>query len=132
MNKFQVEPTDENLERFKQVQGDVIYWHTKDFWTFDESLRGDLGYILNFATDALFDEDLDEPEEVAERRLAFATGRLIVQTAKEIGMSPRDFRDQFNNFTTVIWTPICIWYKDEAGEMKYQLRSNLPGHEDAG
>lgn len=31
MNKFVLEPTDENLERHKRVQNTEIYWHSSWF-----------------------------------------------------------------------------------------------------
>jgi len=42
MNKFILEPTDENLERFKKVKGTTVYWHTADFFRYDSAIKDEL------------------------------------------------------------------------------------------
>ena len=124
MNKFILDPTDENLERLKKFNGREIYWHTADFFQFDPSLEDELSAIFHVYMDALMESE-EENEDEAIRKIDFSIGRMLVNAARKIGISPQDYRDQFNNYTTVIWTPICIWRKDESGEMSYSLMSNL-------
>jgi hypothetical protein len=54
---------------------------------------------------------------------------MIVKAAREAGISPQDYRDQFNNYVAVIWTPICIWRKDELGKTSYSVVSGLQSGE---
>lgn len=125
MNKFVLEPTDENLERYKRVNGTNTYWHTADFFQFDRSFEDELSIILDAYIDALKESDEDDEDE-AVRKIGFSIGKMLVKAARKAGISPQDYRDQFNNFATVIWTPICIWRKDNSGEISYSLKSNLP------
>jgi hypothetical protein len=124
MNTFIVEPTAENLERYKRVQGEKVYWHTADFFWFDPSLEDELAAIFDAYMDALMESEEDDDDE-AIRKLIFPIGRLLIKAAQKAGISPQDYRDQFNNYATVIWTPICIWYKDESGHVRHTLKSNL-------
>ena len=118
-----LEPTDENLERLKKIKGKEVYWHTADFFQFDSSLENELSVIFDTYMDALMES---EEEDEAIRKIGFSIGRMLVKAARKIEISPEDSRDQFNNFATVIWTPICIWRKDESGKISYSLMSNLP------
>ena len=127
MNKFILEPTNENLERLKKVQGRESYWHTADFFQFDPSLKDELSIIFDAYMDALMESEAENEDE-AIRKIGFSIGRMLVKAARKIGISPQDYRDQFNNCATVIWTPICIWRKNESGEMSYSLMSNLQSH----
>ncbi len=124
MNQFILEPTDENLERLKKTNGGNVYWHTADFFQFDPSIKDELSDIFDAYMDTLMQSD-DEDEDAAIRKMGFSIGRMLVEAARESGISPQDYRDQFNNYATVIWTPICIWRKDESGKISYSLRSNL-------
>ncbi len=124
MNNFVLEPTHENLERYKRVQGEETYWHTADFFLFDPNIKNELSIIFDSYMEAFMESD-EEDEDEASRKIAFSLGRMIVKAAREIGVSPKDFRDQFNNYATVIWTPICIWRKENLGEISYSLMSGL-------
>lgn len=124
MNKFILEPTDENLECLKKVKGREVYWHTVDFLQFDPRLEDELSVIFDAYMDALMESEEDDEDE-AIRKIGFSIGRMLVKAARKIGISPQDYRDQFNNYATVISTPICIWRKNESGEMSYSLMSNL-------
>ncbi len=124
INKFCLEPTDENLERLKKGKGKEVYWHTADFYLFDPNLADELSIILDAYMEKLMESE-EEDEDEAIHKIGLSTGRMIVKAAKKIGISSQDYRDQFNNFATVIWTPICIWRKDESGKISYSLRSNL-------
>ncbi len=53
MNKFVLEPTDENLERHKRVKGTNTYWHTADFFQYDHSFKDELDLILDAYIDAI-------------------------------------------------------------------------------
>ena len=123
-NKFVLEPTDENLERHKRVQGGKVYWHSADFFQFDCSLEKELSVIFDAYMDALMESD-EEDEDETERKIGLSLGRMIVKAARRVGISSQDYRDQFNNYATVIWTPICIWRKDNSGKISYSLMSNL-------
>lgn len=74
--------------------------------------------------DALMESD-EEDEEKIIRKMGFSIGRLIVKAAKKTGISPNEYRDQFENYVKVIWTPICIWQKNESGAVNYSLMSSL-------
>lgn len=124
MNKFIVEPTDENLKRYRRVQNGVTYWHTADFFQFNKNLEDDLSTIFEAYMDALMESD-EEDEEKIIRKMGFSIGRLIVKAAKKAGISPNEYRDQFENYVKVIWTPICIWQKNESGAVNYSLMSSL-------
>lgn len=119
-NKYVIEPTVENLERYQRVEGTKTYWHTSDFFKYDRNLEAELSDILNAYTDAL-----EEFDEECERTIELSIGRRIVKAARKAGISPQDYRDQFNNFGAVIWTPICIWREDESGNMRYSLTNSL-------
>lgn len=121
MNKFILEPTDENLERCKKVQGIKTYWHTIDFFQFDKNLEDELSIIFDAYMDALMQSDEDE----AVRKISFSIGRMLIKAARKVDVSPQDYRDQFNNYATVISTPICIWRKDKLGEFSYSLKNSL-------
>jgi hypothetical protein len=124
INNFVLEPTHENLERLKKVKGREVYWHTVDFFQFDPSLEDGLSVIFDTYVDALMESE-EENEDEAIRKIGFSIGRMLVKAARKIGISSQVYRDQFNNYATVIWTPICIWQKDESGGMRYSLMSNL-------
>ncbi|AFZ54689.1 hypothetical protein WEU38_14070 [Cyanobacterium aponinum AL20118] len=51
MNKFILEPTDENLERFKKVKGTAVYWHTADFFRYDSAIEDELSVIFDAYSD---------------------------------------------------------------------------------
>lgn len=123
INKFFLEPTDENLERLRKGKGKEVYWHTADFFLYDPNLADELSIILDAYMEELMESEDDEDEAI--RKIGFSTGRMLVKAAKKIGISSQDYRDQFNNFATVIWTPICIWRKDESGKISHSLMSNL-------
>jgi hypothetical protein len=57
--------------------------------------------------------------------MGFSIGRLIVKAARKAGISSKEYREQFDNYVKVIWTPICIWQKNESGEVNCSLLSNL-------
>ncbi|MBE9146326.1 hypothetical protein [Planktothrix mougeotii] len=124
MNKFILEATDENLELLKKFKGSEVYWHTADFFEFDLSLKDSLSVIFDAYMDALMESEEDDEDE-AIRKIGFSIGRMLVKAARKMGISSQDYRHQFNNYVTVIWTPICIWRKDESGKMRYSLMSNL-------
>jgi hypothetical protein len=124
INKFFLEPTDENLERLKKGKGKKVYWHTADFFLFDPNLADELSSILDAYMEKLMESE-EEDEDEAIHKIEFSIGRMIVKAAKKRGISSQDYREQFNNFSTVIWTPICIWRKDESGKISYSLSSNL-------
>lgn len=42
------------------------------------------------------------------RKIGFSSARLIVKAARKVGISSRNYEEQFNNFATVIWTPVCV------------------------
>ena len=124
MNKFFLEPTDENLECHKKVQSGKFYWHTADFFQFEHSIEDELSVIFDVYMDALMESD-QEDEDEAIRKIGFSIARMLVKVARKAGISPQDCRDQFNNYATVISTPICIWRKNKSGEISYSLMSNL-------
>ncbi len=126
-SQYLVEPTNENLELYQRVNSGIVYWHTSDFFLYDEALESYFSDIFDVYMDALIESEEDDDERFT-RRISFKIGRLIVKAAKEVGISPKDFRDQFANYTTVIWTPICIWRKDSLGKVGYSLMSNLPSN----
>lgn len=125
-NLYITEPTTSNLELYKKTKCDISYWHTKDFFKFDEKIVDKLDYLLDVYMDALTDSE-SENEENDIFKIEFKLGRLIVKTAQELDIEPRDLKDQLNNYASVIWTPICIWKKDESGTVKYTLCSGLSG-----
>ncbi|WP_373478318.1 hypothetical protein [Geminocystis sp.] len=118
MNKFILEPTDENLERLKKIKGTKVYWHTADFFRFDSSIRDELSIIFDDYMDIFFEWKPTDKNE-------FSIARMIVKAARKNKISPQDYRDQFENYITVIWTPVCLWRKDEFGKISYSLKSNL-------
>lgn len=124
MNKFTLEPTDENLERFKRFQDGKAYWHTADFFHFDCKLSNELSIIFDVYIDKMM-ESVDDNDEVIIHKIEFSIARMLVKAARETGISPQDYRDQFNNYAMVVWTPICIWYKDESGNIRHCFRNNL-------
>ena len=128
MNKFVVEPTDENLELYKTVKGSKSYWHTADFFQFNHNFENEMSVIFDAYMDVLMESD-EEDENEAIGKNFFSIGRMIVKAAREAGISPQDYRDQFNNYVAVIWTPICIWRKDELGKTSYSLVSGLQSGE---
>ncbi|MGI0486403.1 hypothetical protein ACN4EK_13265 [Pantanalinema rosaneae CENA516] len=123
--QYLVEPTDQNLQRYQREANSISYWHTADFFRYDKTLEDSLSNLFDTYTDLLFESDEDD-EDTAIRRVNLKMGRLLIQTARERGIAPKELRDQLNNFATVIWTPICIWRKRPSGEMSYTLMSNLP------
>lgn len=124
-SQYLVEPTDQNLQRYQRETNGISYWHTADFFRYNQNLEDLLAHLFNTYTDLLFESDEDD-EDTAIRRVNFTMGRLLIQTARERGIAPQDLRDQLNNFATIIWTPICIWRKSPSGEVSYALMSNLP------
>lgn len=124
MNKFVLEPTDENLERLKKTKDQAVYWYTADFFQFDPSIEDELSVIFDAYMDALMASD-EKDEAETTHKIGFSIGRMLVKTARKIGISSQDCRDQFNHYAKVIWTPICIWRKDESGETSYSLKSSL-------
>lgn len=124
MSQFLLEPTEDNLKRYERVKNGKRYWHTADFWLFDSRLEDEFSEIFDVYMEMLM-ADESEDETPALSKIGFSIGRMLVQSARRAGISPRDYCDQFNNYTTVIWLPICIWTTDEAGELHYSLRSNL-------
>jgi hypothetical protein len=50
---------------------------------------------------------------------------MIVKGTRKNNISPQDYRDQFEHYATVIWTPIYNMEKDELGKISYSLKSNL-------
>ncbi|MDV3001172.1 MAG: hypothetical protein N5P05_002778 [Chroococcopsis gigantea SAG 12.99] len=125
MNDYIVDPNDENLKRLQRFNGGEVYWHTEDFFRFDSDLTDELDAIFEVYMDA-FKESEGDDDEVAERRVGFLTAKKIVETARRLGISPRNLRDQFDNFATVVFTPICLWRRDEPGVIHRSLMSNLP------
>ncbi|GAB4138890.1 MAG: hypothetical protein Fur0046_13710 [Cyanobacteria bacterium J069] len=124
INQFVLEPTEDNLKRYERVKNGSRYWHTADFWLCDSRFESEFEDIFDVYLDLLMADD-EADEATAAHKIGFSTGRMLVKAARASGISPRDYRDQFNNYTMVIWTPICIWTKDEAGYFNYSLRSNL-------
>ena len=122
MNKFVLEPTDENLERHKRVNGTNTYWHTADFFQFNDSFKDELDLILDAYIDAIRESEEEDEDEIV-RKIGFSIGKMLVKAARKAGISPQDYRDQFNNYASVIWTPICIWRKDNSGKIDYTLMS---------
>lgn len=123
--QYLVEPTDQTLQRYQREANGIRYWHTADFFRYDQTLEDLLANLFDTYTDLLFESDEDD-EDAVIRRVNFKLGRLLIQTARERGIAPQALRDQLNNFATVIWTPICIWRKSPSGEVSYTLMSNLP------
>lgn len=124
MRQFFLEPTDENLKRFRRVDGDTAYWRTIDFFLFDPDLEDGFFSILEYEMDATEANNTHDKE--AERKHKFSLGRMIIRAARAAGISPNDYRIQYSHYATVIWTPICIWRKDESGAIHYSLMNNLP------
>jgi len=46
-NLYITEPTTSNLELYKKTKGGISYWHTKDFFKFDEKIVDKLDYLLD-------------------------------------------------------------------------------------
>lgn len=59
------------------------------------------------------------------RKIGFSSARLIVKAARKVGISSRNYEEQFNNFATVIWTPVCVWHEDKSGKISHSLMSSL-------
>ena len=126
-NKFIVEPTNENLERYKKLKDGKAYWQTADFFKYDPELEKILSEILDVYMDAMMNEEKDDDEDRVERRIAYSIAKMIVIKARKLNISSKDLRDRFDNFATVIWTPICVWNKDDFGKINYSLTSGLNG-----
>ncbi|MBD2261113.1 hypothetical protein [Pseudanabaena sp. FACHB-2040] len=124
-SQYMLEPTDENLERYQREANGVRYWHTADFFLYDKPLEIFLSNLLDIYNDLLFNSD-DVDEETEMRRFSFKFGRPLIQQARELGIAPRDLGEQFDNYATVIWLPVCIWQKDAFGKMGYTLMNNIP------
>ena len=127
INKFVLEPTDENLERYKITKNDKIYWHTADFFKYEPKLENELSDIFDVYMDAIMDTEDEEDEDEVIRKMGFSIAKIIVKIAKRLNISSKDLRDQFNNYATVIWTPICVWKKDDSGKISYSLVSGAGG-----
>lgn len=125
MKKYILEPTNRNLERLKKVKNGEVYWHTADFFQVDPRLKEEMWEILEIYLD-IIEETKEEDVEEATRKVRFLVGRMLVKAARKIGISPQDARDQFDNCATATLSPICIWRKDESGEMQYSLMGALP------
>ncbi|MGB0560549.1 MAG: hypothetical protein ACPGVO_01940 [Spirulinaceae cyanobacterium] len=117
MNKFVLEPNEENLERLKRNENGKVYWHTMDFFHFDSKIEDDLSDILIAYVDVESEED--------EEKLELLIERMLGQLADRIGVSMQDCRSQLDNYARVVLTPICIWWRDETGKMRYSLKSKL-------
>ena len=63
MNKFVVEPTDENLELYKRVKGSKSYWHTADFFQFNHNLKNEMSVIFDAYMDVLMESDEEDENE---------------------------------------------------------------------
>ena len=126
-NKFVLEPTNENLERYKKLKDGKVYWQTADFFKYDPELENILSKILDVYMDAMMDDDGEDDEDRVERRIAYSIAKMIVIEARKLNISSKDLRKQFDNFATVIWTPICVWKKDDSGKINYLLISGLNG-----
>ena len=85
-----------------------------------------MSVIFDAYMDVLMESDEEDENEAIGN---FLIGRIIVKAAREAGISPQDYRDQFNNYVAVIWSPICIWRKDELGKTSYSLVSGLQSGE---
>ena len=85
-----------------------------------------MSVIFDAYIDVLMESDEEDENEAIGN---FLIGRMIVKAAREAGISPQDYRDQFNNYVAVIWSPICIWRKDELGKTSYSLVSGLQSGE---
>ena len=127
INKFVLEPTDENLERYKIIKNGKIYCHTADFFKYEPKLENELSDIFDVYMDAIIDTEDEDDEDEVNRKIGFSIARMIVKTAKRLNISSKDLRDQFNNYATVIWTPICVWKKDDSGKINYSLISGTGG-----
>lgn len=58
-------------------------------------------------------------------KINFTLGRLLVKAAKQASVPSIQYLGEFDNFMKIIWTPICIWCKDDSGKITYSLRSSL-------
>ena len=87
-----------------------------------------MSVIFDAYMDVLMESDEEDENEAIGKKF-FSIGRMIVKAAREAGISPQDYRDQFNNYVAVIWSPICIWRKDELGKTSYSLVSGLQSGE---
>ena len=126
INRFVLEPTDENLERHKRIKNGNIYWHTADFYKYDPKLEDELSEIFDAYMDAIMNDE-GEDEDAELRRIGYSIGKMIVLTARRLKISPKDLRDWFDNFATVVWTPICVWKKDNSGKLSPSLMSGISG-----
>ena len=63
MNKFVVEPTDENLELYKRVKGSKSYWHTTNFFQFNHNLENEMSVIFDAYMDVLMESDEEDENE---------------------------------------------------------------------
>ena len=124
MNQYQREPTDENLERYRRMQGGKAYWFTSDFLLYDEALEDELEALLDFVIHESPDSSSNNSES-EERLEMFRIGRRVVQAARRLGIAASDLSEQLSNFGEVIWLPICIWQKNEDGTMSRSLLSDL-------
>ena len=76
--------------------------------------------------DAIIDgEGEDEDEDAELRRIGYSIGKMIVMAAKRLNISSRDLRNQFNNYATVVWTPVCVCRKNDSGKISRSLMSGI-------
>lgn len=116
-----IEPTEENLKRLKQSKNGIDYWQTADFFPVSPELKRSLSKTQETYLDLIMElEDDDENDKIN-----FKLGRLIVKAAKQAGVPSKQYLEEFDNFMKIIWTPICIWRKDDSGKINYSLRSSL-------
>ncbi|MFM7427415.1 MAG: hypothetical protein ACKO7W_20850 [Elainella sp.] len=120
-----LEPTPENLQRYRRERDDITYWHTADFWRYDDDLQDCLADLSDTYTELLFGSD-EPDEDRALRQIQLKMGRLIIEEARARGIDPKNLRDQLNAYATILMTPICIWKTSPTGEISYSLNSNLP------
>ena len=66
-----------------------------------------------------------ELEDDEDDKINFKLGRLIVKAAKQAGVPAKQYLEEFDNFMKIIWTPICIWCKNDSGKINYSLSSSL-------
>ena len=107
-----IKPTREKLNSLKHTKNGLTYWHTADFFPFDDELG-----------DSLSDTGLALMDVEEEQR--FTQGKIIVKAAREAGISAQEYLEQLSNFELVMLTPICVWQEDENGNFKYSLGSSL-------
>ena len=116
-----VKPNEENLKRFKQSKNGIDYWHTADFFPVSPELESILSKTHETYLDLIMELEDDEEND----KTNFKLGKLIVKAAKQAGVPSKQYLEEFDNFMKIIWTPICIWYKDDSGKINYSLRSSL-------